>query len=196
MALAGNERTYGIVAVTLHWLIAFALIGLFFVGKTMIDIDDQAQRTELYQMHKSMGFTVLVLSLLRLGWRLVNRRPPLPDGMALWERLAARLSHVAFYVFMIAIPVFGWVMVSSSRFAVSVPTKWFGLFEIPHLPFFDGMSREDKRWWNAWSGEMHDILAMMMMALLVMHVLAALKHHVWNRDDVLARMVPFLRRTP
>ncbi len=190
-----TER-YTAVAIALHWLIAIAIILQLASGLWMTDaIDEPATQNlafQVYQWHKSLGLTVLILSLLRLLWRLTHHAPGLPGGMAAWERLAAKLTHVLFYVLMIGLPLTGWVVVSASKFGL--PTLYWGLFEWPHLPFAD-MAPDAKAGLEGTFGEVHEMLAYVTIALLVLHIGAALKHHIINHDDVLGRMLPFLRRS-
>jgi cytochrome b561 len=177
---------YGAVAMTLHWLIAAAIVGLLIVGKYMHGLpNSDPNKFPLYQLHKSFGISVLALTLVRIGWRLSHGVPPLPAGMAMWERWAARSSHFLFYVLTLAIPLSGWAAASSS--STGVPTIWFGLFEVPHLPV--GTAEETHESFE----ETHELLGNLMIFLLLIHVAAALKHHFWDRDTVLRRMLPFTR---
>ena len=184
---------YTRVAIILHWLIALLIIGQIFGGLYMTKAAPagSTEQFELYQLHKSFGLTILFASLARLVWRLTHRPPALPEGMAAWERIGARFSHVAFYALMIGVPLGGWALVSASPFADSVPTYIFGVIPWPHLPFFDGVA--DRQALTDLIANMHEFFAFATAALLVLHVAAALKHHFVNRDDVLTRMVFFLR---
>ena len=186
--LANSETRYGAVAVTLHWLIALAIIGMLILGKYMADLpDSDPTRFDLIQLHKSIGITILGFSVLRLMWRLVNKVPPLPAHMPAWERFAAHTSHFLLYVLIIGIPLSGWATVSASP--LGIPTIWFGTVEIPHLPGLQGFADQHAAEGNL--RETHELLGDLMIALLVIHVAAALKHHLWDRDDVLVRMLPF-----
>lgn len=189
MADTSNRPTrYGTVAMLLHWLIAFAIIGLLIVGKYMHGLSDaDPNKFALYQLHKSTGISVLALSVLRLLWRGVNKVPPLPAGMPAWQRFIAHVSHFSLYFLMIAIPLSGWAMVSASP--LGIPTIWFGLFQIPHIPGLQGF--EDQRDAEEFLEEAHELFGNAMILLLIAHVAAALKHHFWDRDNVLTRMLPF-----
>ncbi len=190
-----TER-YTAVAIALHWLIAIAIILQLASGLWMTDaIDDKATQNlafQVYQWHKSLGLTVLFLSLLRIVWRLTHRAPGLPEGMAGWERFGAKATHILFYLIMIVMPLTGWVVVSASKFGL--PTLYWGLFEWPHLPFAD-MAPDAKAGLEETFGEIHETLAYTTIALLVLHVGAALKHQIINHDNVLGRMLPFLKRS-
>jgi cytochrome b561 len=188
--LANSETRYGTVALTLHWLIALGIIGMLTLGKYMHALPDtDASKFDLYQLHKSFGITILGLSVLRLVWRLVHRVPPLPAQMQGWERYAAHASHFLLYVLIIGIPLSGWALASSSP--LGIPTIWFGLIEIPHLPGLQGFA--DQRAAERQVHEVHEWLGNLMIVLLLIHVGAALKHHFWDRDEVLRRMLPFTK---
>lgn len=181
-----DQTRYGTVAMALHWLIAFAIITLLAVGKYMHGLpDSDPNKFTLYQTHKSVGLTVLALTLARIGWRLINAVPPLPASMPAWERWAAHVSHFLFYVLMLAIPLSGWAMASASP--LGIPTIWFGLFEVPALPVGVGEDPHEQ------FEDLHELLGNLMILLVLVHVGAALKHHFWDRDGVLKRMLPFTR---
>jgi cytochrome b561 len=181
---------YNLVAMLLHWLMALAIIGLIVAGKVMTDLSfADPMKFQLYQLHKSAGITILALAIARIGWRLLHAPPPLPATMQPWERVAAGFTHAAFYVLMIAIPLSGWVMASASP--TGIPTLWFDLFEVPALPGLSG--GKDTSDIHDAAQETHELLANLTILLLLLHIGAALKHHFWNRDDVLRRMLPFLR---
>ena len=184
-----RER-YSTVAILLHWLIAVMIIGMVVMGIYMTGLPDarMSEKFELYQLHKSFGITVLLLSLIRLGWRLTHRAPPLPAEMPGWEQWAARLTHVAFYLLMIGIPLSGWAMVSASPW--NLPTVLFGTIDWPHLPYFSTVA--DKPATEGMLKDLHEALAFGTVALLLLHVAAALKHHFIEGDDVLARMLPLI----
>ena len=188
--LGNSEARYGAVAMTLHWLLALAIIGMLILGKYMAGLArDDPNRFDLIQLHKSIGITILVLSVARLAWRLINKVPPLPAHMPAWERFAAHTSHVLLYVLIIGIPLSGWALASSSP--LGIPTIWFGWFEIPHLPGLQGFADQHAVEQNF--RDTHEILGNLMILLLLIHVGAALKHHFWDRDSVLVRMLPFTR---
>ncbi len=174
---------YSTVAIAFHWIIALLLIGNLAVGLLFdtIEHNDKALFFTLVQLHKSTGITILVLALLRLVWRLVNPAPPYPGHMTAAERALALVSHWGFYVLMIALPLSGWAMVSVS--AKKFPMFWYGLFEVPML--------QVPKSWNY--HDFHEILGWIALAMIVLHVVAALKHHYFDRDDVLARMLPLVK---
>ena len=190
MPARDTNTRYGTVAMSLHWLIAAAVLFNIGLGFYMNDLQSaDPDRFWFVQLHKSTGLSILVLSIARVLWRIVNPMPALPEHMPPWERLAARGVHYIFYVLIIAIPLAGWAMVSSSP--LGLPTMWYGLFEWPHIPFLSELPREEKQQIIGTFRDTHNMLAYLALALIVLHVAAALKHHFWDRDTVLTRMLPW-----
>jgi len=193
------QDRYAAVAVILHWAIAIAIIGNVLIGWWMHEAIDapetRARAFVAFQLHKSIGLSVLLLSVARLAWRFANPPPPLPAAMPGWERIAAQATHWAFYVLMIALPLSGWVYAStmwSDGRPLLVQTQYFGLFPVPNLFGLDAAPAEVRAQASAASVAAHKALAWTMVGLLALHVGAALKHQVIDRDDVLGRMVPAL----
>ena len=182
-------ETYTKVAITLHWLIGIAIIAMLVMGVMLEDIPDE-YKFIAYQTHKSIGLTILILSFVRLFWRLSHRAPALPATMAKWEIIVSKITHVAFYVLMIGLPLSGWALVSASP--RNIPTLWFGVFEWPHLPILSDVV--DKKGVSDSFAELHESLANITIALLALHIGGALKHHFIAKDEVLSRMIPFLKR--
>jgi cytochrome b561 len=190
VALYNSTARYGTVAMTLHWLIAIAIVMMLIGGKYMHGLPNSDPNKFLfYQIHKSMGLTILALSVARIVWRLTNVVPPLPAAMPAWQRWGSHLSHFGFYVLIIAIPLTGWGVASTS--SSGVPTVWFGLFEVPNLPGLSGGEEAEEA--HELFEEMHELLGNLMILLLLVHVGAALKHHFWDRDTVFRRMLPFTK---
>ncbi len=193
---AGHDRPphrYSMVAIVLHWAIALAIIGMIFLGWWMGDAlhakgaSESVRRLgyDLTQTHKSIGITILALSLARIVWRLSHPAPPLPAEMDKTSRLIARAVHGAFYILMLAMPLSGWALVSASK--TGVATTWFKLFNIPHwpLPRTDALSDILEN--------VHGKAAWVMLALLALHVAAALMHHYRLRDAVIPQMAPWTK---
>lgn len=184
---------YTRIAILLHWTIALAIILQLASGLWMHEAIEEAETKALaykvYQWHKALGLSVLVLSLFRLAWRITHPAPPLPAHMPLWEKWAAHGSHALLYAFMIGVPLLGWAMVSSSSFGL--PTMYFGLFEWPHIPGLTGLEKQEDV--SEFFEESHELTAYAMAALIGLHVTAALKHQIIDRDEVLSHMIPFLR---
>lgn len=178
---------YTAVAILLHWLIAAAILALLVMGFVMTDLTPGSHlQFVLYQLHKSVGITVLALSLLRLAWRLGHRPPALPSHMPAWERLLAHLGHFALYALMIAMPLEGWALVSASIW--NIPTVLYGVIPLPHLPVLSTLA--DKKPVEDLLKLGHEAAAWVMIATLAGHVGAALRHHFFQHDDVLTRMLP------
>ncbi|MDO8606684.1 MAG: cytochrome b [Phaeospirillum sp.] len=176
-----SRLRYDPVAIALHWAMAAMILGLLVMGFVMTSLKPGSPlQFQLYQNHKSVGIAVLALTLLRLGWRLAHRPPALPDSMAGWERLAAHAGHAALYLLMLAMPLVGWAVVSTSSF--NIPTVLFGTIPLPHLPL--------PRDLNAAAKLLHEGGAWIMIATVIGHAGAALRHHHLLGDDVLRRMLP------
>ena len=184
MRLTNSARTFGAVAATLHWLIALAIIAMIGMGYYMVRAEDY----DLYQTHKSLGLTILGLSLLRLVWRFIDPPPPLPATMPGWEKAAAHISHWAFDALMIGIPLSGWAYISASPASDFIDTKFWGGWKVP---LWEVLSQHEERDDIAERLEdVHKYLAYGTLALLALHIGAALKHHFWDRDRVLHAMLP------
>jgi cytochrome b561 len=173
-----RAASYTRTAIILHWVIALSIFGLLAVGLYMEDLKASPEKIRLYLMHKSFGLTVLALVIVRIVWRLTHRPPELPPATPSWQRAAASISHFALYFLMLLMPVSGWLMNSASGF----PLKWFGMVPIPALMGTDSEARE------LWES-VHAVSAWLLMALIAVHIAAALKHHFINRDQVLRRML-------
>ena len=170
-----SPQRYGAVAQGFHWIIAGLIVTQFTLGWMADDL-------ALLARHKSFGMTVLMLAVLRLLWRLFNRPPELPAGMTKTQMTLARATHIAFYVLLFAMPFSGWTMSSAKNYSVS----WFGLFTWPNLIAPNEHAFDLLR-------STHHLLSDALLAIAILHILAALKHHFWNKDDVLIRMVPFTK---
>jgi cytochrome b561 len=191
---AGGRSTYSAVAILLHWLIAALIltnIGLAWYFGTLKGPAEVAPLA----LHKSIGITVLLLTLVRIAWRLINRPPPLPATMKPWERWAAKATHVLFYVIMLGMPLSGWAMVSASPLIKVHPTVLYGVVPWPAVPY-GHMDSDTLHGLRKLFGKTHGLLAWVAYFTIAIHVAAALKHMFIDRDDVMGRMLPFLRRKP
>ena len=180
-SITNSATRYGWGAIILHWLIALIFIGQFGLGFIMVRLTSQRTAFELIQLHKSFGFLLLGLVVLRIAWRLGNATPPLPRSVGTLERRAAPLAHFALYAFQLALPLSGWALVSVSM--LEIPSLPFNLFIMPNLPLAESDGAES--FWAA----THWYLAYAGMALVALHVAAALRHHFQLRDGVLTRMI-------
>lgn len=186
--LRNTAKSYGLVAIILHWVIALLFIGQLVLGLWMVRMADQRLAFSLIQWHKSFGFLILALAAIRLCWWLVNPRPALPDDMSRWERSAAGVAHAALYGLMFVLPLTGWALVSVSL--LGIPTFAFYLFVIPHLPL--AVSEQAETLWSS----AHALLGYGAAGLVTIHILAALRHHLWLRDDLLTRITRPARAKP
>ncbi len=176
-----NDR-YTRTAVALHWLIALLIFAALPLGLYMHDLPLSPYKLRLYSYHKWIGVTVFLLAMIRLAWRVTHRPPAMPDTMQRWEKIAAESVHHLLYVLIFLIPLSGWLMSSAMGFQ----TVWFGVLPLPDLV---GKNKELADLLH----EVHENLNYGLIALLLGHIGAAFKHHLIERDDVLVRMIPFLR---
>lgn len=172
-------------AIAFHWTIA-VLIMLNFAAAWVADDAPKEAARQIMGNHKAFGLLILLLSVLRIVWRLTHRPPPLADTLKTWEAAAAKVVHTLFYVLIVAIPLTGWAM--ASAFSGGEPIGFFGLFDIPGLPM-----AADKQTAGVFH-EVHELLATLTLALLALHIGGALKHQFIDRDATLGRMIPWLRR--
>jgi len=183
---------YSAVSILLHWTIALAIVCQIFLGWRMTDLPRGMAQFELYQLHKSIGISILLLSLVRLGWRLTHPAPPLPEHMRGWERLLARATHVGFYVLMIGMPLLGWALVSASPY--NVPTLLWNAIPWPHMPWLAELDPASKKETSELLEAVHSKGAWVIIGVLGLHVAGALKHQFFDRDTVLWRMLPLVPR--
>lgn len=184
--IRNTPTRYGWIAILLHWTVGVLFIAQLALGIVMTKLSSQRTAFELIQLHKSLGFLLLGIVVLRLTWRLTSTVPKLPAGTGRLERLAAPIAHFALYGLQLALPLTGWALVSAS--VLEIPSMPFGLFVMPNLPL--GVSDAAESFWSA----THAYLAYAAMVLVGAHVLAALHHHFRRRDSVLVRMISPSRR--
>lgn len=182
------EQRYGDIAVIFHWLIALFIIGLLVIGKFMTHFFDENDpiRFQLTQWHKSFGLTVLLLSVLRLMWRLTHRPPAELASIPVWQQRIAGFVHLLLYGLMLALPITGWIMSSASP--LNIDTVLFNLITVPHIPPFPDLP--NKADIAASFHEYHELAGNLLILLLLAHIGAALKHHLIDKDAVLVRMLP------
>lgn len=192
---------YSPVAMAFHWAIAILIIANFAIAWIMNghalfwswgEMHGPA-KTSLVQYHKSIGITILVLSVLRLAWRLMTPQPSFAAHLAPWEKALAHAVHWLFYVFMIGMPLAGWAMVSASPRIKVFPTSFWGLFNWPAFPGFGGEAPAQLKATHHLLNHIHaDWMPWFGYALIALHVAGALKHQFFDKDNELARMVPGL----
>jgi cytochrome b561 len=168
---------YSTPAIVLHWLVALLIFAGFPLGLYMVDLPLSPDKLRLYSYHKWIGITVLLLVAVRVSWRLSHVPPPLPASVAAWQRQASAVVHGLLYLLMIAIPLSGWLMSSAKGFQ----TVWFGVLPLPDLIGKDKALGDQLV-------EVHKILNFTLLALVVLHVGAALQHHFIERQPFLQRM--------
>jgi cytochrome b561/polyisoprenoid-binding protein YceI len=173
--LRAAQQRYSTGAIVLHWAIALALAFQLALGFSM---PKDERGFALFQLHKSVGITILLLTLARLAWRLTHRPPAAVEGG--FNGFLAKAVHTLLYVFMVAMPLTGWAVVSTSP--IQVPTLFWGAIEWPHLPLPGSL--------NEAAEETHEILAWIGIALIVLHVAGALRHQFLVKDGLLRRMGP------
>ncbi len=178
MRFKNTENHFGIIAISFHWLMAIIMIGLVILGLYMTDLPVSLEKLKLFGWHKEFGLLILFLAMFRIVWRIGNITPLLPLTMQAWEKLAAHAAHWAFYFFMFALPITGWLLTS----AAGLQPSFFGLFTLPVLI----APNHDLQHLFA---EIHEWLAYGLIATFFAHVGAALKHHFINKDDILKRIL-------
>lgn len=166
----------------IHWLMAALILAQGVLGWVGHEMARSPAKVDVMTAHKSLGITLLLLAVLRLAWRATHPAPPPPAGSRTWEIRAAALSHILLYLLMIALPLSGWLAASTSI----VPWKLWWLIPWPDLAAPDEALHEIAE-------EVHEILFKVLLAVLVIHVGAALRHHFIKRDDVLIRMLRGMR---
>ena len=179
MSATAETKTYTAVAITLHWLIAVLLVSLILFGWWMEDQREAIGSYEEFLEVKS------AFNWHKTGGILSHPAPALPDGMKSWERTLARISHVSFYVFMIGLPLGGYM--AASAYGPEQPILLFDAIALPKLPV------PQTEEFQAFSGGMHGAGAWALIALMALHVAAAMKHEFVDNDGVLARMIPMIR---
>ncbi len=191
---------YTKTAVILHWLIAFGILGMFAFGWFMTDLPKEAPkqmsydlfnwgivtwelakeespRAFYYNLHKSIGITLLGLIVLRILWR-IGHKPPAPlASYKAWERKLSTGAHHLLYLLMVAIPVTGLIMSIASKYGV----KWFG------IKLFSGL---DDKGLREGFYEAHEMTGLLLLVILVVHIIGALKHKFIDKDDTMKRMMP------
>lgn len=178
-----SPSRYTHIAIALHWLIALMIISNFGLGLTMVEMSLSPQKLKFFSWHKWVGVTIFTLVCLRVLWRLGHAAPTLPASMSARQARAAHLSHALLYVFMFAIPLSGWLYSSASGKSV----VYLGLVPLPDLVAADKGLAETLK-------EVHKYLNFTLAAFVVLHIAAAWKHHLVDRDNVMARMLPFLAK--
>jgi cytochrome b561 len=191
MRIPPPPTRYGSVAMTLHWLIALLVVLDFTlaISFSRFNPGDLLYLSFAHRMHMSVGMVLLVLSVACVAWRLVHRSPPLPSEMSVLLRATAKTVHVLLYVFILAVPFTGWLILSARR----SPAILFGSLRWPNNDFLGGMSYTVRAHYNDVPMSSHVVISYAGMGLVALHVGAALYHRFVRHDAVLRRMLPATR---
>jgi cytochrome b561 len=178
-----DAARYSTVAIVLHWLLGLSIFAMFAIGVYMSDLPFSPTRLKLYNYHKWAGITFLILSVLRLLWRLLNKPPALPkaieQAMPTWQTKVYHATHYALYTLFFAVPLIGWAYSSAAGFPIV-------LFGVLPLPDFMSVDKEFAKQIK----ELHEISAFALLGLALLHIGAALKHQLIDKDGLVNRMLP------
>ena len=183
MSLRNTPTSYGSVAKLLHWSIVVLIITQVVLGISADDLPNGLRKLQLLAWHKSFGMLILILAVVRLAWRFGNPVPAPPADMPRWQQFAAVGTHRLLYLLILLQPISGWLVVSTA----GRPASFFGWFAFPAL------AAENHDLHETLEG-VHEALFNALVVVAVVHVAAALYHHVLLKDDTLRRMLPFTGR--
>jgi cytochrome b561 len=176
MTIRDTTAGYGLPTRIVHWLMAVAIVGLYVLGLWMVDLNYYSSYyRSAPDLHRSLGMLLLGLLVVRFVWRLFNDKPS-DSELSAFERFSAAIVHWGFYPLLLALMVSGYLMSTAD----GRPIEVFDWFSVPALVHDKAMEKT--------AGEIHELLADLTMVLVLVHTLAALKHHFWDRSRVLARM--------
>lgn len=185
MTWKNTAERWGAVSQALHWLVVALVLMLAIVGLNLDSLPKTPKYFWVFTMHKSIGITVLALVLLRIGWRLYAGAPAPAAGTPPWQARIAATTHVLLYALLLAMPLSGWLYDSASGLR---PFRWFGMVAVPKLAAPGRALADNAR-------DAHEWLFWMLVALVALHVAAALHHHLFRNDPTLSRMLPAKRRS-
>ncbi|MGZ8257772.1 MAG: cytochrome b [Methylotenera sp.] len=195
---SSSASRYTKTAVVLHWLIAIFIFGMFALGWYMADLPKEAPkqmaydlfdwgiytwqlsaeaspRTFYFNLHKSLGVTIMALIVLRILWRVTHQPPALLSAYKAWEKKLANGTHHLLYLLMVALPVSGIIMATYSKYGI----KWFG------MPFIKGLDNNPMR---EVFQDVHEVLGIIILVVIAVHIAGALKHKFIDKDETLKRM--------
>jgi len=182
---------YSNPSIFFHWTIAILIILNVILGlSAQYNLISMDMQRPVINFHKSTGLLVLVLVILRLGWRLMRTPPPLPATYKPWEVAASHVAHIALYVVALGLPLSGWAHDSAWSMAAQFPFHWYGTFSWPHIWFIENLSPDVKEAWHTRLGLWHTWFGYALYALLVAHIGGALKHQFIDKEQELQRMLP------
>jgi cytochrome b561 len=177
--IRNTTASWGSVSRWFHWILGAAIIGMIAYGWWMNHIPARADRLFYRSIHADIGYVILLATVIRLIWRSVNPTPALPAGTSRWQRIAASISHWALYIVTIMVAMLGWAHSGAHKPDYA---DWFGLFRVPQI------TSPDKVAADAYEAR-HVLFAYVLLALVVLHIAAALWHHFIKRDHVVVRMI-------
>ena len=175
--LKNTLAEYGSVSKFLHWVVAVLVLVMLMGGFFLDDIPDSYKGT-VYNIHKLTGLTILLLMVIRSVWNTFNVKPELAFDIPAWQKLLAKITHLALYVFVIAMTMVGWIGASAAGRPPQIAGVEF-LYPIEHNK---GLAKFMLNW--------HGSIALVLIGLISLHILAALYHHFVRRDNTLMRMLP------
>lgn len=170
---------YSAPAKFFHWLSAAMILTAIVLGFAMLESDPGPRQNQFYDLHRSFGFTILLVTGARLAWRLFHPPPPMVPGLPAWQVLVANIVHRTLYVLLLVMPLIGWAGTSAFGARISI----FGLFDLP-------MILEKDEALSKVLLTTHGAMGLLLCLLLFMHIGAALQHHFLRKDDTLRRMLP------
>ena len=180
MQWRNTANSYGAIAKFLHWTIVVLIIAQFFIAESADELPDGIEKLKVLSWHKSTGMLVLILALVRIGWRLANRGTPAPVPMPRQQQLAAAAGHGLLYLLVLAQPITGWAMSSAANYPVTL----FGWIQFPALVGANHDLHEAL-------ADVHEATFYALAVVALLHAAAAVYHHAWMKDDSLRRMLPF-----
>jgi cytochrome b561 len=179
MQFKNSAERYGLVAQLLHWGIVVLIVTQFVLAEQAEDATSLLKKAQTLTMHKNIGMTIFMLAAIRLLWRLTNTTPAALPTIKPWQQRIAAVTHWALYALILLTPLAGWLMSSAKSYSVS----YFGWFTFPDLVAPSESSYDALH-------VAHEVLAFSIFNLALLHIAAALKHHFWDKDHVLRRMLP------
>lgn len=178
MAWMNTFESYGKGAKFLHWTLALLIIALVVIGFTMGSLQPESLQAQAYDLHKLLGMLVFLMGICFILWRLINPKPAFPETMPTWEIHAARVVHFLLYAALLLMPILGFVTSTAAGYPPHIGAWEVPSFGIPH----DKPLAE-------FAGDLHKIMAWTLITLVSIHSLAALKHHFFEKDNILTRML-------
>lgn len=177
MQLNDTDKTFGLISIFFHWLLAVLIISMIPMGIIAENMDRGPDKFELLNTHSAIGAIILILVAFRIIWRLIYRFPDPVGAPSNWEQKLARAWHIMVLAVIFIAPLSGYISAVSGDHSVEV----FGLFTMPAIvPVDHGL--------HEFAEEVHEIAGKLLIPLIGLHIAASLKHHYWDKDATLRRM--------